>query len=65
MGIGVPSLEYSRGVKFTARPVPRLGMSGAIHLLSLYGFLAWKWKASPFTLSIVTVYIYFAIKSMK
>ena len=65
MGIGVPSLKYSRGVKFAAHPVPRLGTSGAIHLFSLYGFLAWKGKASPFTFSIITVHIHFTIKSMK
>jgi len=47
MGTGVPSLEYSRGVKFTTHPVPRLGMGGAINLLPIYGFLACKGKASP------------------
>jgi len=65
MGTGVPSLEYSRGVKFSTHPVPRLGMSAAIHLLSLYGFLVWNGKASPFTFSIITAYINFAIKSKK
>jgi len=67
MGTGFPSLEYSRGVNFTTHPVPRLGVSGAIHLLSLYGFLARKGKASPFTFSLITVYVYiqFSIKSVK
>lgn len=58
-------VRYVAGFGFVFNGSIWLGMSGAIHLLSLYGFLAWKGKTSPFTYSIVTVYIHFAIKSMK
>ena len=64
-GTGAPPLGYSRGVKFTTHLMPRLGMSGAIHLLCLYGFLVWKGKASPFTFSIITAYTHFSTKSTK